>query len=211
MGIPIEKTFVVEAPPVAVWNFLTDPVRVAACLPGAAITEKLDDQTWGGTIAVKVGPVTANYRGKLHFDRLDAAAREADISASGQETRGKGGADMRMKSRVVERSAGVTEVTVTSDVNVVGVLAQYGRGMIQDVSDQLFVKFTTAMRSALETASPAPTNPSPPVETVLDAGSIGKVAVSRAAARTVRRPGVWIAVIVVGLVIYYWVSTRSHQ
>jgi uncharacterized protein len=223
MGIPIEKTFVVEAPAAAVWAFLTDPVRVAGCLPGAAITEKLDDQTWAGTIAVKVGPVTASYRGKLHFDRLDAAAREADISASGQETRGKGGADMRMKSRVVERSAGVTEVTVTSDVNVVGVLAQFGRGMIQDVSDQLFVKFTTAMRSALETASPtspispaSPVSParpnpsSPVVETVLDAGSIGKVVVSRAAARTVRRPSIWIAVIVVGLVVYYWVSTRSH-
>jgi uncharacterized protein len=217
MGIPIEKTFVVEAPSAAVWEFLTDPARVAGCLPGAAITEKLDDQTWGGTIAVKVGPVTANYRGKLHFDRLDAAVREADISASGQETRGKGGADMRMKSRVVERSVGVTEVTVTSDVNVVGVLAQFGRGMIQDVSDQLFVKFTTAMRSALETAtpgspaSPAQPNPSPPVvETVLDAGSIGKAVVGRAAARTVRRPSIWIAVIAVGLVIYYWVSTRSH-
>jgi uncharacterized protein len=220
MGIPIEKTFVVEAPAAAVWEFLTDPARVAGCLPGAAITEKLDDQTWGGTIAVKVGPVTANYRGKLHFDRLDAVAREADLSASGQETRGKGGADMRMKSRVVERSAGVTEVTVTSDVNVVGVLAQFGRGMIQDVSDQLFVKFTTAMRSALETgstaspaspASPAQPNRAPPVvEPVLDAGSIGKVVVSRAAARTVRRPSTWIALIVVGLVIYYWSSTRSH-
>jgi uncharacterized protein len=151
MGIPIEKSFVVKAPASAVWAFLTDPRRVASCLPGAAITEQVDDKTYGGTISVKVGPVLANYRGKMHFDRLDPVAFEAEIAASGQETRGKGGADMRMKSRIVERSAGESEVTVTSDVNVVGVLAQFGRGMIQDVSDLLFQKFTEGMRRQLET------------------------------------------------------------
>jgi uncharacterized protein len=150
MGIPIEKRFVVAAPAAAVWEFLTDPAKVASCLPGAAITGKEDDTTWVGTMTVKVGPVTANYRGKLRFERLDAAAREAEIAATGQETRGKGGADMRMKSRVVERGPRETEVTVASDVNVVGVLAQFGRGMIQDVSDQMFIKFTDAMRRQLE-------------------------------------------------------------
>ncbi len=155
MGIPIEKSFVVKAPASAVWAFLTDPRRVASCLPGAAITEQVDDKTYGGTIAVKVGPVLANYRGKMHFERLDAAAYEAEIAATGQETRGKGGADMRMKSRIVERSPGESEVTVTSDVNVVGVLAQFGRGMIQDVSDILFQKFTDGMRRQLEGDQPA--------------------------------------------------------
>lgn len=150
MGIPIEKSFTVKAARGAVWEFLTDPQRVARCLPGAAITGKADDRNWGGTITVKVGPVTANYRGTMRFERLDAVAGEAEIVASGQETRGKGGADMRMKSRVVERAPGETEVTVTSDVNVVGVLAQFGRGMIQDVSDQLFQKFSAAMRRELE-------------------------------------------------------------
>ena len=150
MGIPIEKSFVVKAPAAAVWAFLTDPYRVAGCLPGAAITGQGEDGSWGGTITVKVGPVTASYRGKLRFERLDEAAREAEIAASGQETRGKGGADMRMKSRVAERSPGETEVVVVSDVNVVGILAQFGRGMIQDVSDQLFQKFAAAMRKELE-------------------------------------------------------------
>jgi carbon monoxide dehydrogenase subunit G len=160
----IEKSFVVQAPAAAVWAFLTDPSKVARCLPGAAITEKIDDQSYGGTITVKVGPVTANYRGKMRFERLDEAAGEADIAASGQETRGKGGADMRMKSKVTARGPNETEVAVTSDVNVMGVLAQFGRGMIQDVSDQLFQKFTDAMRRELETpAAPAPAPP-PPAE-----------------------------------------------
>jgi uncharacterized protein len=159
MGMEITKSFVVKAPAAAVWEFLIDPYRVGRCLPGAAVTEKLDDKTYAGTITIKVGPVTASYRGKLRFDRLDPVAMEADLSASGQETKGKGGADMRMKSRVVARGPAETEVTVVSDVNVMGVLAQFGRGMIQDVSDQLFQKFTDGMRRELEAppvaASPA--------------------------------------------------------
>jgi carbon monoxide dehydrogenase subunit G len=152
----ITKSFVVKAPADAVWTFLTDPYKVASCLPGTAITGKVDEQTYTGTNTIKVGPVTASYRGKMRFERLDPVAREADISASGQETRGKGGADMRMKSRIVERGPAETEVTVVSDVNVMGVLAQFGRGMIQDVSDQLFQKFTDAMRRELETPAAAP-------------------------------------------------------
>src|SRR5881394_2702458 len=110
MAFEIVKTFVVRSPTEQVWDFLTDPEKVARCLPGAAITGKLDEQSWGGTITVKVGPVTANYRGKMRFERLDEAAGEVEIVASGQETRGKGGADMKMKSRVAERAPGETEV-----------------------------------------------------------------------------------------------------
>jgi uncharacterized protein len=229
MGMQIEKSFVVQAPKAAVWEFLTDPHRVARCLPGAAITEKLDEQSYAGTITVKVGPVTASYRGKMRFERLDAAAGEAEIAASGQETRGKGGADMRMKSRVVQRPDGATEVTVISDVNVVGVLAQFGRGMIQDVSDQLFQKFSDAMRRELETpaANPAPAVPAvqdaqpgpapvaapsaPPApaagEAVLDVGALGAAAAGRAAGRALRRPGFWIAVLILALLLY-WLFLR---
>jgi|SRR6185295_272863 len=229
MGMQIEKTFVIKAPRAAVWDFLTDPYKVARCLPGAAITEKIDEQTYAGTNTIKVGPVTANYRGKMRFEKLDAEAGEAEIVASGQETRGKGGADMRMKSRVVERAPGEIEVTVVSDVNVVGVLAQFGRGMIQDVSDQLFGKFTECMRRELEapaasdpvpapagtenvsvTASPEkagsdsapPPAPPPAAENVLDVGALGAAAAGRAAKRTLSRPGFWIAVIGLGLLVF---------
>ena len=224
MGMEITKSFVVKAPAAAVWEFLIDPYRVGKCLPGAAVTEKLDDQTYAGTITIKVGPVTASYRGKLRFERLDPVAMEADLSASGQETKGKGGADMRMKSRVVARGPAETEVTVVSDVNVMGVLAQFGRGMIQDVSDQLFQKFTDGMRRELEASpavavpaapepssplpSPAPASasaPSPPAsEEVLDVGSLGAKAAGRAAGRILRTPGFWIAVIVLALLVYWF-------
>jgi uncharacterized protein len=217
----IEKSFTVRAPAAAVWEFLTDPVRVAGCLPGAAITGQVDEKTYGGTMTVKVGPVTAGYRGTMRFERLDAAAREAEIVASGQETRGKGGADMRMTSRVVERAPGETEVTVVSAVNVVGVLAQLGGRMIQDVSDQLFQKFTECMRRELETpgeGEPAAAatgvaiapavdhaaSPAPAAEPVLDVGALGAAAAGRAAGRTLRRPGFWAAVAVIAALIYWF-------
>jgi hypothetical protein len=208
----IEKTFTVRAPVGAVWDFLTDPRRVAGCLPGAAITEQVDETTYGGTITVKVGPVTASYKGTMRFERLDREAGEAEISASGQETRGKGGADMRMKSRVVERGPEETEVVVTSDVNVVGVLAQFGRGMIQDVSDQLFGKFTDCMRRQLE----APAEPAGAAtqdaaretaggeEPALDVLDLGRAAAGRAASRTLSRPGFWIALAALALLVYWF-------
>ena len=152
MAIPIEKQFVVNAARRDVWAFLTDPSRVAGCLPGASITGQVDEQTHAGTIAVKVGPVSARYKGTVRFERLDEGEGVAEIAAAGQDVRGKGGADLRMTSRVVARGPAETEVTVSSTVNISGILAQFGRGLIQDVSDQMFRRFTEAMRAALESA-----------------------------------------------------------
>jgi len=207
MALQIEKTFLVKATPAAVWGFLTDPRRVARCMPGAAITEQVDDRTYAGTITVKVGPVTASYKGKLHFERLDAATGSAEIVASGQEVRGKGGADMRLTSHLTERAPGATEVTATSQVNVTGILAQFGRGMIQDVGDQMFKQFTECMRAELEAPPAAKSEEAAPkargqVEPI-HAISLGASVASRAAGRTLERPGFWVAVIGLGLLIYW--------
>src|SRR3954453_12517672 len=157
MGFEIVKTFVFRSTPEQVWSFLTDPEKVARCLPGAAITGKLDEKTWQGTINVKVGPVSSSYKGKVSFEKLDAAARTAEIVASGQDVRGKGGADLRLSSALREKAPGETEVTTTSRVNITGILAQMGRGMVQDVSDQMFQVFSQRIRTELETApTPAP-------------------------------------------------------
>jgi carbon monoxide dehydrogenase subunit G len=198
MAIEISKTFVVKAPPSSVWAFLTDVQRVARCLPGAAITEKLDDKTWSGTMTVKVGPVSSSYKGKVVFERLDAAARSAEIVASGIDVRGRGGADLRLTSNLLEKAPGETEVTTVSRVNITGILAQMGRGMIQDVSDQMFQVFSERMRAELESAAPASAQSAPPPakQEALDIGSIG----ARAAAR---RPGFWIAALVAVAVLLY--------
>jgi carbon monoxide dehydrogenase subunit G len=208
MGFEITKTFVVKAPPAAVWDFLIDPERVAKCLPGAAITEKLDDKTYRGTMTVKVGPVSSSYKGKVVFERLDEASHTAEISASGQDVKGRGGADMRLKSSVARNASGETEVTAVSQVNITGILAQMGRGMVQDVSDQLFQIFSQRVRAELETtghvAAPAPA-PAPPPEDkpeALDIGRIGAKAAGNAAARAARGPLLWVALGAAAVVIY---------
>src|SRR5262245_17127155 len=186
MAIDISKSFVVRASPEAAWSFLTDPVRVARCLPGAAITNQVDERTHAGTITVKVGPVAATYKGTMRFERLDPAARTAEIVAAGQDVRGKGGADMRMTSTLVERAPGETEVRITSQVNVMGILAQFGRGMIQDVSDQMFAKFVEAVRAELEKPDDAATAP-PAAAPPIDALALGSAVVGRATARAAER------------------------
>jgi uncharacterized protein len=221
MALEISKSFVVKASPEAAWTFLTDPNRVARCLPGAQITNKIDEKTYGGTITMKVGPVAASYKGTMTFEQLDPAARTASIVAAGQDVRGKGGADMRMTSRLVERTPGETEVQITSQVNVMGILAQFGRGMIQDVSDQMFDKFVAAARAELEAPSPEPQSPGPkpqapdpkpqapdptrqaPIEVL----SFGSAVAGRAAGRAARRPLVWVGVVLT-LLLFYWMLSR---
>src|SRR5262249_36698229 len=200
MALEINKTFTVRATPAEVWAFLLDVPRAARCMPGATIGERLDDRTYAGTMTVKVGPITANYKGKLVFERLDEAARTAESVATGQEARGKGGADMRMTGSVREVAPGETEVTAVSRVNISGILAQMGRGMIQDVSDQLFQMFSQRMRAELEQAAPdATVSPSAsealsPAPAALDVGSLGARAAGHAASRTLLRPGSWLVV-----------------
>jgi len=167
MAFQVVKTFVVNAAPAAVWQFLIDPRRVAGCLPGAAITNQVDDKTYTGTMTIKVGPVTTSYKGKVVFQRLDADARVAEIVASGQDVKGKGGANMKLSSSLAEVGPGKTEITATSDVSVTGILAQMGRGMIQDVSDELFQIFSQRVRDELEAeAAASPPSPSVPATPV---------------------------------------------
>ena len=212
MGIPIEKHFVIHAASREVWAFLTDPSKVAGCLPGAAITGQVDERTHTGTIAVKVGPVSARYKGTVRFERLDQEEGVAEIAAAGQDVRGKGGADMRMTSRIIERGPSATEVTVTSTVNVTGILAQFGRGMIQDLSDQMFRQFTDAMRAALESAADRPVADRPgagsPGGDAIDAVSLGAQVGGRALGRAVRRPGFWLAAVIVAAAILWLVYWR---
>ena len=209
MAFEIVKTFVVRSSPEQVWSFLIDPERVARCLPGAAITGKLDDKTWQGTMTVKVGPVSSSYKGKVAFEKLDPSSRTAEIVAQGQDVRGRGGADLRLTSTIVLKAPGETEVTTTSRVNITGILAQMGRGMVQDVSDQMFQIFSQRVRAELESAAPAATPTAapaaapaalvpaaaPPRQEALDVGALG----ARAA---LRAPVFWVAVAAAAVLVY---------
>ena len=182
----IEQQVSVDAPPERVWGFLTDPYQVASCLPGAAITEKVDERTYRGTITVKVGPVTAGYKGTIRFERLDAERWEAELVGQGQDVRGRGGAEMRMQSRLQPVATG-TEVTVVSEVAISGILAQMGRGMIESVSNQIFRQFAAAMQQKLAAGSDQPGVPASPEAKPLDALSLGAKVVAESVGGAVKR------------------------
>ncbi|HSF02161.1 MAG TPA: SRPBCC family protein [Solirubrobacterales bacterium] len=211
MGLRFEHVFTVRAPADRVWAYLSDPYRVAPALPGAAITEKVDERTFKGTLTVKVGPVSARYKGTARFDSLDSVARTMEMTGSAQDVTGRGGADLKMSSRLVEKAPAETEVSVVSETSVTGILAQFGRGMIQDVSNQMFQRFTEAVRAELEqpaATEPAETEPAaptaaPPIEVV----SFGGQLVGRAALRAVRRPGfLLIAAVVLLVILWSWMQ-----
>ena len=145
----IEERFTIDAPSKAVWAFLIDPERVAAALPGAEISHKVDDTTFKGNMAVQVGPISANYRGTVSFE-LDESAKIALVHAKGQGMAGMGNADMRMTSKVDPVSDTETEVTVVADFAISGMLAQFGRTMIEEVSKNMFQEFTVVLKQELE-------------------------------------------------------------
>lgn len=162
MPIQIEKTFQVEEPVDQVWSVLSDPKRVAACVPGASITEQVDDKTYKGTIRVKVGPSATDYKGDLQIVRLDAENHEIEMIGKGQDVKGRGSASMKMTGKARSLQSGGTEVTSVSEVNVVGILAQMGSRVIQEVSNVIFAQFVTNFQVQLRNplnAAPAEAKP----------------------------------------------------
>lgn len=149
------KTFQVRQPIEQVWRFLSDPRKVAPCLPGAQITEAVDERTFKGTITVKIGPVSTSFKGEVKVERLDPQAHEMELAGIGQDPRGGGGASMRLIGKLQGLPDGGTEVTGTTEVTVTGRLAQFGSRMMDDVSNQLFAQFTKAFQDRLLQESPA--------------------------------------------------------
>jgi carbon monoxide dehydrogenase subunit G len=152
MAIRIEKTFQIAVPIERVWPFLSDPRKVVTCVPGAQLTEQVDESTYKGKISVKVGPSLTEYKGEVHIVRLDEAAHEMEILGKGQDVRGKGSATMKMTGRLKALAGAATEVTSVSELNVVGLLAQLGSRVIGEVSNIMFEEFTANLRQQLQQA-----------------------------------------------------------
>ena len=156
MALRIEKTFQVSAPIEKVWSLLSDPTKVASCVPGAQITEKIDDKTYQGSIRVKVGPSVTDYKGEVQILRLDPQNHEIEIQGKGQDVRGRGSASMTMTGKLAAPDNGMTRVTSTSEVNVVGILAQMGARVITEVSNIMFEKFSQNFQALLQQSADQP-------------------------------------------------------
>ena len=157
MALRIEKIFQVNEPVEKVWSFLSDPAKVASCVPGAQITEKIDDKTYKGSISVKVGPSVTDYTGEVQIVRLDPQNHEIEILGKGQDVRGRGSASMTMTGKLATLEGGATQVTSISEVNVIGILAQMGSRVITEVSNIMFDKFSKNFQAMLQqpTGQPA--------------------------------------------------------
>jgi carbon monoxide dehydrogenase subunit G len=156
LALRIEKTFQVSQPIEKVWGLLSDLAKVASCVPGAQITEKIDIKTYKGSIRVKVGPSLTDYKGEVQILRLDTQNHEIEIQGKGQDVRGRGSASMTMTGKLVALNEGGTEVTSISEVNVVGILAQMGSRVITEVSNIMFDKFSRNFQDLLQQSADPP-------------------------------------------------------
>ncbi len=152
MPFSIEQKFEVQAPVERVWEYLIDPARVVVCIPGAELLESRDDGTFLGAVKVKVGPITMSYKGTVRFAEVDQQARQVRILGEGREASGAGSAKVSMLSRVTPLESGGVEVTVDAEMDLVGKIVQFGRGMIEEVSRQLFHQFSNCVKQSLEIA-----------------------------------------------------------
>ena len=147
----IENTVEVDAPLDRVWALVNDIPRVAPCMPGAALTGVVDDTTYEGTVAVKLGPLRMSYKGKVSIDEVDDATHSARLTASGKDTKGAGTARATVETRLEPAGGTHTRLHVTSDVQLTGKVASFGRGgAINDVATRLFGQFADCLRSTLE-------------------------------------------------------------
>ena len=154
MAITIRETFQVDAPIDVVWRFVMDPRRVAACMPGAALEDVVDDRTYLGNITIKVGAITTSYKGRVKLTEVDEESYRVEMAAEGRET-GGGTAKGTMASRLRSLPDGQTEVVAEATIDLAGRIMQVGRGMIQGVSHQLFLQFVACAKSSLEASEEA--------------------------------------------------------
>ena len=168
MAFKIEERFEVQAPVERVWKYLIDPKRVVECLPGAELLEQQDEHSFTGAIKVKVGPLSMSYKGNAKFTEVNEQTHQVRMVGDAREVGGSGSTKVSMLSTVAALPSGGSEVSVVADVELVGKIVQFGRGMIEEVSRQMFRQFSSCVKQHLEVAEdpqPSATTPETPPET----------------------------------------------
>ncbi|MEM7374435.1 MAG: SRPBCC family protein [Bacteroidota bacterium] len=163
MKTTITKTFHVEDTVDNVWGLLSDPRQVVTCVPGASLTEEIDDNNFKGTVSLKFGPVKAVYNGEITIEEKNVDTHQMRLKGKGLDAKGKGSADMVMNGSVSAKEGGA-EVDYSMEVSVTGKLAQFGSRLITDVSNQLFDQFVGNFKDKLAESSA-------PKETLAESGT----------------------------------------
>lgn len=156
MAFKIAERFEVQAPVERVWKYMIDPASVVQCLPGAELLESQDDRNFTGAIKVKVGPMSMSYKGKGTFTEVNEETHTVRMVGEAREVGGSGSTKVTMVSVVTALDGGGCAVSVDADINLVGRIVQFGRGMIEEVSRQMFRQFATCVKARLEVAGEPP-------------------------------------------------------
>ena len=187
----------VNAPIEEVWKAFNTPERIAPCLPGAELQE-VDGDNFNGLVKIKVGPITAQYKGTATYLDKDESSQKVVIKGDGRDTRGAGNASATITAVLTEVSSNTTNVNVHTELTITGKVAQFGRGAISDVSGKLMTQFAKNLEQLLETSSEEPNDPSeqntesPKTETELNLLSVVAIPV-------LKRYGIPLAALAVGV------------
>ena len=144
----LENSFEVDAPPERAWDLLMDVPRIVPCMPGATLDEVVDDSNWKATMQVKLGPIGLVFATDVSRGEVDEAARRVTLAAKGRETRNRGRASATIESSLAAANGG-TRVDIVTDLSLSGTVAQYGRGMIEDISSQMVTTFAQCLQAQL--------------------------------------------------------------
>ncbi len=149
MQVTLKNEFIIDQPIDKVWEFLSDPYKVAPCLPGAEILEQVNETTYKGGVKLKLGPFSTQFKGDVVIEHLDAAAHEIRMVGKGKDARGTGSASMVITGKLKALPGGGTEMASTSKLTISGKLATFGSRMIEDVSKSMFRQFTETFAERL--------------------------------------------------------------
>jgi uncharacterized protein len=165
-AVEFDNSFEVPLQPTQAWPLLMDIRRIAPCMPGAELTDVVDDTTYKGRIAVRLGPVALAFAGVVKLEEIDGVNYTARVKAQGSDAKGRGAANATAAFRL-ESTAGGSKVLVHTDLSLSGAVAQYGRGVgiIQATAAQIMSQFAANLKAQIAAQPAAPTaaaEPAPP-------------------------------------------------
>lgn len=184
-----ENSFDVPLPPAEAWKVLLDVPRIAPCLPGAELTETLGPDKYKGRAGVKIGPVNLFFAGEAEIVERDEVARKARLKGRGNDTKGRGQASATVDFNLVEANGG-TRVNVITDLNMTGMVAQYGRasGLMKEIAGAILTQFADNLRKEIERTAPTATPAAAVAEATAAASQVGASATSSSAAAASASP-----------------------
>jgi carbon monoxide dehydrogenase subunit G len=149
MEVKAEKNLKLNQDPDMIWKCMIDPSFMVKSVPGAELTEQLDERNFKGKISIKIGPVTAKFNGEAEFTKLEEADYELTMEGKGLDTSGKGGANMTMNIKLSTLEEGGTEMQSSMSLSITGRLAQFGARMIVAVNNKMFDQWATSFTELL--------------------------------------------------------------